>query len=174
MPLSGPFCMEDPSDVKRRAISDGSVGPAGSGRTPSKRSSRTAISIFAKAKSAEKAFKELATQGMLEEGSVAGISDFFLRNDGKLDLAKVGDFLGGGEELNKQAGRTARTTHGPAMREPIAGVVRHLDAQRVDCGVLAAGVRGFAVFPRLCGHATGLCAPAHDLADQAAWRGTED
>ena len=60
--------------------------------------------MFNSAKSAEKAFKALHAAGHLGEGAPTDISNFLLMNDGKLDLAKVGDYVGGSEEENKQVG----------------------------------------------------------------------
>ena len=99
--ISGPYWMEDPSPVRRRSQqSNSGAGGLPAGRLP--RDSRQAIAIFNKAKSAEKAVAELVKSGFLPEpASATAVAGYLVRNDGKLDLAKVGDFLGGSDELNK-------------------------------------------------------------------------
>mmetsp|Transcript_52462 Transcript_52462/g.139440 ORF Transcript_52462/g.139440 Transcript_52462/m.139440 type:complete len:228 (-) Transcript_52462:1005-1688(-) len=100
--VSGPYWMEDPSPLKRRsrAISESAGGAGGVYRGPA-RDSRAAISAFNKAKSAEKGIAELVREGLLVEADVASVAGFLRRNDGRLDLSKVGDYLGGSDEINR-------------------------------------------------------------------------
>ncbi|KAL3905079.1 MAG: hypothetical protein SGPRY_011041, partial [Prymnesium sp.] len=53
------------------------------------------------AKSAEKAVSELVAENVIAEASVESISAFLMRNDGKLDQSKIGDYLGGSDEINR-------------------------------------------------------------------------
>ncbi|KAL1495851.1 hypothetical protein AB1Y20_014495 [Prymnesium parvum] len=102
--LSGPFWMEDPTPLKRRASRAFSMEAASRERAAKLRASRdprAAIALFNKAKSVEKAVAELVKAGFLADASVASISGFLIRNDGKLDQTKIGDYLGGSEELNR-------------------------------------------------------------------------
>ena len=57
--------------------------------------------MFNLAKSAHKGIKALMDAGHLGQGSADDIGQFFLKNNGKLDLAKVGDYVGGQEEAEK-------------------------------------------------------------------------
>jgi Sec7-like guanine-nucleotide exchange factor len=112
----GPVWMEDPSSIRRKsqAISEAStrisvassrlsVGSAGGGKRPI-RAARQAIIAFnmPKDRSPEKAIKAIVEMGHLGAGGAEDVAQFFEQNDGKLDLAKVADYLGGDKETNKE------------------------------------------------------------------------
>ena len=82
---------------------------------------------------------ELVKSEFLPEPSVTAVAGFLVRNDGKLDLAKVGDFLGGSDELNRgvcnEMLRTLNFVEMPldrALRRMISLIKLPGEAQKID------------------------------------------
>ena len=145
---AGPVWMEDPSPLKRksRAIGMWNRGSPSADRKPSadnlaqlQRSPPEVIAMFNGPKSVEKQMKALMDEGHLGEGSPEEIAAFLLQNDGKLELSRVGDYVGGGDDGPKLVLRAMLRTLDfadvpidSALRKFIALVKLPGESQKID------------------------------------------
>ena len=83
--------MEDRPSSRRQTWSE-ACSPVNASRA-AHRALRAELAMFNNASSAAKGLKALRAKGFLAEGAQP-VCDFFIANDGKLDLVKIGDFLG--------------------------------------------------------------------------------
>ena len=83
--------MEDRPSARRQTWSE-ACSPANASRA-AHRAPRAVLALFNSASSAAKGIKALRAKGHLAEGAQP-VCNFFIANDGKLDLSKIGDFLG--------------------------------------------------------------------------------
>ena len=95
--------------------------------------------MFNGAKSAEKGFALLEASGFLGEGTADDKAAFLLDNDGKLELAKVGDYVGGGDDEHKEVLRIILQTFDfegvpldSALRMFIALIKLPGESQKID------------------------------------------
>ena len=150
----GPLWMEDDAETKRRSRT---ASLPDSGRPP--RDPSAVTSTFNRAKSAEKGIRTLIDLQMLAGGSAAEIASFFLRNDGKLDATKVGDYLGGHEEIQRDALQVvlaavplAGLPLDSALRKTIALIKLPGEAQKIDRIIEQFAIRWVAANPGLVDH----------------------
>ena len=133
--IGGPLWMEDPSHVKRRSMRQSTGGAEQwGGRAPSE-----ALALFNEAKSAEKGFKALVAAGFISEATPEELAQFILANDGKLELSRVGDYVGGDSETEKEVLRLLLETFDfkgvpldSAMRKMIALIKLPGESQKID------------------------------------------
>ncbi|KAL3932774.1 MAG: hypothetical protein SGPRY_000563 [Prymnesium sp.] len=90
----GPLWMEDSPSLRRNNRARDNPGLP---RDPPE-----VTDLFNNASSAEKGIRALMEQQALDDGDAADIASFILRNDGKLDQSKVGDYLGGSDALPRE------------------------------------------------------------------------
>jgi len=128
---SGPLWMEDPLEAKRNRSRPSIEGLA---RDPS-----FVRAVFSHASSPEKGIRALIEQGHLGEGGAADIASFFLRNDGKLDPSKVGDYLGGNDSVQREALQHVLSTIqleglplDSALRKTISMIKLPGESQKID------------------------------------------
>jgi len=91
--------MEDNPRDRKQTWSE-AVSPANASRA-AVRAPRAVLAIFNNASSAKKGLKELRAKGHVGDDAQA-VCNFFLHNDGKLNLEHIGDFLGSGEDECKE------------------------------------------------------------------------
>ncbi|MDC0525587.1 hypothetical protein OAO87_01215 [bacterium] len=92
-----------------------------------------------KDRSGEKAIKAIVEMGHLGTGEASDVATFFEQNDGKLDTAKVADYLGGDRDTNKEVLRLmlercefAGMPLDSALRKMIAFIKLPGEAQKID------------------------------------------
>ena len=152
--VGGHMWMEDPSRKRWARVSEAakagslrmSTGSAnahaahGGGKRPL-RSPRPAIVAFniPKDRSVEKSVKEIVQMGHMGTGEAEDVAAFLEHNDGKLDPAKVADYLGGEKDANKEVLRLmldrcdfSGLPLDTALRKMIALIKLPGEAQKID------------------------------------------
>jgi Sec7-like guanine-nucleotide exchange factor len=128
--------MEDRPSARRQTWSE-ACSPANASRA-AHRAPRAVLAMFNSASSAAKGLKALRAKGFLAEGAQA-VCNFFIANDGKLDLVKIGDFLGSDSDECRAVCRfmigslpLAGLSLDSSLRRVIALVKLPGEAQKID------------------------------------------